>query len=221
MSRSGSSSSLDQGFNPGNIDGFFGGGTRLGTIAFQKQHHILPDGIVGGSTRAAAASLGFAVPTAGLAVHSSANDEDDVIGHFRPDIAVFETRGGGAVYCKTGMAIDADGAYHAYKVRNLGLDFDDNGKDPCAPNGRWIGVVTDGAGRPIPQQAHHPAPGFLISTTSLEDLDPRRHRSAALCRFGIDPLHRPPRRPSWPGVVRRLRHSGEHRDRENRARDRG
>ncbi len=159
----------DHGFNPGQVDGFFGGGTRLGTIAFQKQHHIVPDGIVGGRTRAAAGQLGFTVPTAGLAVHSSAHDEDDVVGHFRPDITVFETRDGGAVYCKTGMQIDADGSYHAYKVRNLGLDFDDNGKDPCAPNGRWIGVVTDGSGRPIPQQVHHPAPGFLISTTSLED----------------------------------------------------
>ena len=170
----------NHGFNPGEIDGFFGGNTRLGTIAFQKQHRILADGVVGGSTRAAAAQLGFAIPSAGLAVHSSANDEDDVIGHFRPDITVFETRDGGAVYCKTGMAIDADGSYHAYKVRNLGLDFDDNGKDPATPNGRWIGVVTDGAGRPISQQAHHPAPNFLISTTSLEDLtravtDPLRY----------------------------------------------
>lgn len=159
----------NHGFNPGQVDGFFGGGTRLGTIAFQKQHHVFADGIVGGGTRAAAGQIGFTVPTAGLAVHSSAHDEDDVVGHFGPDITVFEIRGGGAVYCKTGMAIDADGSYHAYRVRNLGLDFDDNGKDPSTPSGRWIGVVTDGAGRPIPQQVHHPAPGFLISTTSLED----------------------------------------------------
>lgn len=170
----------EHGFNPGVIDGFYGGGTRLATVAFQKQHHLTPDGIVGGLTRMAAGPIGFVVPTVGLAVHGIVNGEDDIVGHFRPDITLFETRGGGAVYCKTGMNIDADGSYHAYKVRNLGLDFDDNGKDPCAPNGRWIGVVTDGAGRPLPQQANHPAPGFLISTTSLEDptravIDPLRY----------------------------------------------
>lgn len=170
----------EHGFNPGVIDGFFGGGTRLATIAFQKQHHLAPDGIVGGLTRRAASPIGFAAADTGLAVHGIVNGEDDIVGHFRPDVTIFETRGGGAVYCKTGMNIDADGSYHAYKIRNLGLDFDDNGKDPCAPTGRWIGVVTDGAGRPIPQQANHPAPGFLISTTSLEDptraiTDPQRY----------------------------------------------
>jgi hypothetical protein len=160
---------VDHGFVPGRVDGFFGGATRLATIEFQKQHHLAPDGVVGGSTREAAAPLGFAAPATGLEVHGGVNAEDDIAGFFRPNITVFKTRDGRAVYCKTGMNIDADGAYRAYKIRNLGLDYDDNGKDPCAPSGHWIGVVTDGAGRPIPQQAQHPAPGYLISTTSLED----------------------------------------------------
>ena len=101
----------DQGFNPGAIDGFFGGATRLATIAFQKQHNI-PAGWR--RRRAALAPPRSArrihhPDSPGLAVHSSAHDEDDVIGHIRPDITIFETRDGGAVYCKTGMTIDADG----------------------------------------------------------------------------------------------------------------
>lgn len=169
---------LEHGFDPGPVDGFFGGATRLATIAFQKQHHLTPDGIVGGRTRAAAGPIGF-VAAADLAIHGVVHDEDDVIDHIG-GVAIFETRGGRAIYFKTGMTIDADGAYRAYKIRNQGLDFDDNGKDPCAHNGRWIGVVVDSSGRPIPQGANHPRPGFLISTTSLQDptrsnTDPQRY----------------------------------------------
>ena len=160
---------IDRGFNPGRVDGFFGGATRLATIDFQKQHHLAADGVVGGGTRQAARPLGFVAPTTGIEVHGNVDGEDDIAGYFRPNITAFKTRDGRAVYCKTGMNIDADGAYRAYKIRNLGLDYDDNGKNPCAPTGNWIGVVTDGSGRPIPQQAQHPAPGYLISTTSLED----------------------------------------------------
>ncbi len=158
---------VDHGFNPGAVDGFFGGATRLATIAFQNQHHLIPDGVVGGATRAAAAPIGFVAALA-QTVQGIAHGEDDVIDHIG-GVPIFQTRDGRAIYFKTGMTIDADGAYRAYKIRNQGLDFDDNGKNPCAPNGRWIGVVVDNAGRPIPQQANHPRPGFLISTTSLQD----------------------------------------------------
>lgn len=174
---------IDHGFDPGPVDGFFGGATRRATIDFQKQHHLLPDGVVGGRTRRAAEQLGFAAPTAGLAFRGIAHDEDDIVGHFSPGVTVFETRDGCAVYCTTGMKVDADGAYRAYKIRNLGLDFDDNGKDPSRPGGRWVGVVTNAAGEPIPQQAHQPAPGYLISTTALQDqmravTDPLRYVDA-------------------------------------------
>jgi peptidoglycan hydrolase-like protein with peptidoglycan-binding domain len=169
---------VDRGFNPGAVDGFFGGATRLATIAFQNQHHLIPDGIVGGATRAAAAPMGFVAALA-QTVQGIAHGEDDVIDHIG-GVPIFQTRDGRAIYFKTGMTIDADGAYRAYKVRNLGLDYDDNGKNPAVPNGRWIGVVTDASGRAIPQQATDPAPGYLISTTSLQDrtrlvTDPMRY----------------------------------------------
>lgn len=168
----------DHGFDPGTVDGFFGGATRLATIAFQKLHHLTPDGVVGGATRTVASPLGFVV-TADFPIQEVVHGEDDVIDHIG-GVPIFETGDRRAIYFKTGMTIDADGAYRAYKIRNQGLDFDDNGKNPCAPNGRWIGVVTDGAGRPLPQGANHPCPGYLISTTSLQDFsrantDPMRY----------------------------------------------
>jgi peptidoglycan hydrolase-like protein with peptidoglycan-binding domain len=179
-----------QGFNPGPVDGFFGGATRLATIAFQKQHNLPADGIVGGRTRAAAQPTGFVAP-APLAPHGIAHDADDVIDHIG-GVPIFATGDGKAVYFKTGMTIDADGAYRAYKIRNQGLDFDDNGKNPCAPNGKWIGVLVDNAGRPIPQQSTDPCPGYLISTTSLQDLtrgntDPLRYVDSEAVPFIVLP----------------------------------
>lgn len=181
---------VEHAFDPGPVDGFFGGATRLATIAFQKQHHLTPDGVVGGRTRAAAGPLGFVVAVA-QAIHGLVHDEDDVIDHIG-NVPIFATPDGGAIYFKTGMTIDADGAYRAYKIRNQGLDFDDNGKNPCAPNGRWIGVVVDNAGRPIPQQSNHPCPGFLISTTSLQDAtrsntDPMRYVDSEAVPFIVLP----------------------------------
>lgn len=159
----------DHGFAPGPVDGFFGGRTRLATVDFQKQHHLVPDGIVGGRTRAVAGPLGFVVQQLGLAIQGIVHDEDDVLGQFGSDVTLFGTRDGSAIYCTAGMQIDADGSYRAYRSRNLGLDLDDNGKDPATPTGRWVSVVTDGFGNPIPQQPQHPAPGYFISTTSLAD----------------------------------------------------
>lgn len=168
----------NQKFTPGKADGFFGGRTRLATIAFQKQHHLKPDGIVGGATRAAARPLGFIAADV-LGREGGLHGEDDVIDHIG-GVPIFETHGGGAIYFKTGMTIDADGAYRAYKIRNKGLDLDDNGKNPCRPSGKWIGVVTNAAGQPVPQGSNDPQPGYLISTTSLQDFtraetDPLRY----------------------------------------------
>lgn len=42
-----------RGFNPGQIDGDFGGGTEAAVIAFQKSEGLLPDGIAGPRTQAA------------------------------------------------------------------------------------------------------------------------------------------------------------------------
>lgn len=44
---------LDRGFNPGRIDGDFGGGTEAAVIAFQRSEGLLADGIAGPRTQAA------------------------------------------------------------------------------------------------------------------------------------------------------------------------
>ena len=90
----------DHGFDPGPIDGFFGGATRLATIAFQKQHHLTPDGVVGGATRAAAAPAGF-VAAVVQTIQGVAHGEDDVIDHIG-GVPIFQTRDGRAIYFKTG-----------------------------------------------------------------------------------------------------------------------
>ena len=47
---------LDKGFDPGLIDGAFGGGTEAAVIAFQKSEGLLADGIAGPRTLHALAS---------------------------------------------------------------------------------------------------------------------------------------------------------------------
>ena len=44
---------LDRGFNPGRIDGDFGGGTEAAVVAFQRSEGLLADGIAGPRTQAA------------------------------------------------------------------------------------------------------------------------------------------------------------------------
>jgi len=44
---------LDSGFNPGRIDGEFGGGTEAAVFAFQRSEGLLADGIAGPRTQAA------------------------------------------------------------------------------------------------------------------------------------------------------------------------
>lgn len=68
----------------------------------------------------------------------------------------------------TGMAIDADGAPHAYNPTDTGLDYLANAGRP----GNWWGIVTDTGrsdGKPVIQGASDPAPGYYVSATSLED----------------------------------------------------
>ena len=78
------------------------------------------------------------------------------------------------------MAIDADGAYRAYHpVSAKGLDNLGNAGRP----GNWWALVTDSgeaSGNPLTQKDTDPAPGYYISTTSLQDgsksrTDPRRY----------------------------------------------
>jgi hypothetical protein len=85
--------------------------------------------------------------------------------------SIWQIEGQTAFFYKAGMAIDADGcpkAYHPEPDSNLGLDFLANAGSP----GNWFGIVTDNGqpdGNPIIQGSDDPAPGFYISSTSLQD----------------------------------------------------
>ena len=84
---------------------------------------------------------------------------------------------GGAIVYRSGLVIDVGGAPRAYHPDgHTGLDDNKNAQS----QGRWIGVVVDAAGKPLVQGPRDPAPGYYISTTSLQDptrssTDPRRY----------------------------------------------
>src|SRR5260370_15595575 len=97
-----------------------------------------------------------------------------------------------AFFYESGMEIDADGAYHAYNPDGKsGLDYLANAGHP----GNWWALVTDNgqpSGTPLVQTDDDPAPGFYISTTSLEDpncdrKDPRRYVNAEAINFIVLP----------------------------------
>lgn len=179
-----------QNLTPGKIDGFFGGRTRRATMKFQAAHDLEADGLLGAGTRAAAELLGYEAQE-DLACEGAMHGGDDVIDHIG-GVPIFETRGGAAVYFQTGMTIDADGAYRAYKICNKGLDLDDNGREPCGETGRWVGALTRDCGEPIVQGKDDPCPGYLISTTSLQDrtrgkTDPLRYVDSEMVPFIVLP----------------------------------
>jgi hypothetical protein len=79
-----------------------------------------------------------------------------------------------------GFMIDADGAPKAYNADSkIALDYLANAGKP----GNWWALVTDtrkSSGTPIVQTATDPAPGYYVSTTSLQnsskkDSDPNRY----------------------------------------------
>jgi hypothetical protein len=90
-----------------------------------------------------------------------------------------------AFFYKSGMAIDADGAFHAYHPHGqLGLDS----LAHAGHRGKWWALVTNNGklnGRPVVQGKSDPAPGFYVSMTALYDpdnpnrRDPRRYVDAA------------------------------------------
>jgi hypothetical protein len=95
-------------------------------------------------------------------------------------------------FFRAGMAIDADGSPHAYHPD------DDPGLDDLANAGHpgdWWALVTDTGdsdGDPVVQGAKDPAPGFYISTTTLEDRkkdrkDPKRYVNAETIPFFVLP----------------------------------
>jgi len=111
-------------------------------------------------------------------------------------VPVFRMTSDRSIVFQAGMEIDADGAYRAYHPppdTGLGLDNLHNAGEP----GNWFGVVTDNGrsdGRPIVQRSDDPAPGFLVSSTALEDpardrTDPRRYLDAETIPYIVLPGH--------------------------------
>src|SRR5438477_8683441 len=97
-----------------------------------------------------------------------------------------------AFFYESGLMIDADGAYRAYHPDNTsGLDYLGNAGKP----GNWWALVTDNGkpnGNPVIQSDDDPAPGYYISTTSLEDpkkdrTDPRRYVDSESINFFVLP----------------------------------
>jgi hypothetical protein len=88
-------------------------------------------------------------------------------------------------FYKSGLAIDADGAFRAYHRNDrLGLDS----LAHAGHRGDWWALVTDNgkaSGRPVVQGKSDPAPGYYVSTTALYDpnnpnpRDPHRYVDAA------------------------------------------
>jgi hypothetical protein len=88
-------------------------------------------------------------------------------------------------FYKSGLAIDADGAFRAYNSDDrLGLDS----LAHAGHQGNWWALVTDNgksSGHPVVQGKSDPAPGYYVSTTALYDSgnpnprDPHRYVDAA------------------------------------------
>lgn len=70
-------------------------------------------------------------------------------------------------FYKSGLAVDADGAFRAYHPTDrLGLDS----LGHAGHRGNWWALVTDNgktSGRPVLQRKWDPAPGYYVSTTAL------------------------------------------------------
>ncbi len=88
-------------------------------------------------------------------------------------LPVFKLKDKTALFFKADLAVDADGSPRAYHPTNdrIALDFKANG---------FPFAMVHVSGRPHLQGPGDPAPGFFVSTTSLEDktkavTDPRRY----------------------------------------------
>jgi hypothetical protein len=74
----------------------------------------------------------------------------------------------GAILYKAGASVNGDGSPHCYHPDDSqGLDYLAN----AGSSGEWWGIYAppDGTGKPVQQSIYHPAPGYYISTTALED----------------------------------------------------
>jgi hypothetical protein len=94
----------------------------------------------------------------------------------------------GSIQYLTELCIDADGSPRAYGPHGQGLDYLENAGHP----GNWWGIVTDQEGYPVLQGQDDPAPGYYISTTSLQHsdralADPRRYINSEEVPFIVVP----------------------------------
>lgn len=101
-------------------------------------------------------------------------------------------RSDGVIEFWGGMQINADGSPHAYAPNGKGLDYLANAGKP----GNWWGIATDARGRPYIQGSSDPAPGFYVSTTSLQnsafaESDPRRYVDSEKVPFIVLPSNFP------------------------------
>jgi hypothetical protein len=96
-------------------------------------------------------------------------------------------RSAGVVFWAGKASIDADGCPRAYHpVSAKGLDALGN----AGRTGNWYGVATHNGkpdGKPVVQGLHDPAPGFYVSTTSLQD---RRYPVTSPMRY-VDSVSMP------------------------------
>jgi hypothetical protein len=173
------------GYPVGPVDGIFGVDTQGATEAFQRAKKLVPDSIVGNATLAVAMGCGF------KPIISRGTPPPRARSHVIAEIAgvqVSELASGIAVFYRAGMDIDADGSAHAYNPENTGLDINEDALD----GSEWVGVVTDEDGNPVIQNSSDPAPGFYVSTTSLEDpgytvTKPSRYVDAAKIPYIVIP----------------------------------
>lgn len=94
-------------------------------------------------------------------------------------------------FYKSGLAVDADGAFRAYHPNDrFGLDS----LSHAGRKGNWWALVTEDektSGRPVVQLESDPAPGFYVSTTALYDpdnpnpRDPHRYVDAATIPYVV------------------------------------
>jgi hypothetical protein len=112
------------------------------------------------------------------------------IGH----VEVWHFLGASTFFFKSGLSVDADGAPKAYGPNGTGLDELANAGHP----GNWWALVTDtgnSSGTPLVQGPRDPAPGYYISTTSLENhslshSDPKRYVDASTVPYVVLPGHK-------------------------------
>jgi hypothetical protein len=97
------------------------------------------------------------------------NDQRTQLIEYVGSVPVYRHTASNAVLWKHGLMVDADGSPRAYSPNpGQGLDYLADAGSP----GDWWALVTDNGradGRPLVQKDSDPAPGYYISTTSLQD----------------------------------------------------